>query len=30
MSRLLSPVLQRVLTDWLGLAGLPERDRIPD
>ena len=26
MSRLLSPVLQRVLTDWLGLAGLPERD----
>lgn len=28
MSRMLSPVLQRTLTDWLGLAGLPERDPV--
>jgi ribosomal protein RSM22 (predicted rRNA methylase) len=26
MSRMLSPVLQRTLTDWLGLEGLPKRD----
>ena len=28
MSRLLSPVLQQTLTDWLGLEGLPERDPV--
>jgi ribosomal protein RSM22 (predicted rRNA methylase) len=28
MSRLLSPVLQHTLTDWLGLEGLPERDPV--
>jgi ribosomal protein RSM22 (predicted rRNA methylase) len=26
VSRSLSPILQRTLSDWLGLAGLPERD----
>lgn len=26
MSRMLSPVLQRTLTEWLGLEGLPERE----
>jgi ribosomal protein RSM22 (predicted rRNA methylase) len=26
MSRMLSPVLQRVLTEWLGLEALPERE----
>jgi ribosomal protein RSM22 (predicted rRNA methylase) len=26
MSRMLSPELQQVLTEWLGLEGLPERD----
>ena len=28
MSRMLSPVLQRVLTEWLGLEGLPEGDPV--
>lgn len=28
MSRMLSPTLQRTLTDWLGLEGLPERDPV--
>ena len=28
MSRMLSPVLERTLTDWLGLADLPERDPV--
>ena len=28
MSRLLSPALQQILTDWLGLEGLPERDPV--
>ena len=28
MSRMLSPMLQRTLTDWLGLEGLPERDPV--
>jgi len=28
MNRMLSPMLQRTLTDWLGLEGLPERDPV--
>ena len=28
MSRMLSPMLQRTLSDWLGLEGLPERDPV--
>lgn len=28
MSRMLSPMLQRALSDWLGLEGLPERDPV--
>lgn len=28
MSRILSPILQRTLSDWLGLEGLPERDPV--
>jgi ribosomal protein RSM22 (predicted rRNA methylase) len=28
MSRMLSPMLQRTLSDWLGLEGLPEHDPV--
>jgi ribosomal protein RSM22 (predicted rRNA methylase) len=28
VNRILSPTLQRILSDWLGLEGLPERDPV--